>query len=73
MEEMSAIRTFLVKSVVACGSTAAIVPMVLGIAVGDLDATMATYKLEILVLWGMNLWVIPLGYGGYKFIQYIRG
>lgn len=41
-------------------------PFLLGILMGDLDATMATYKLVIDILWGMGAWVILLGYVAYK-------
>lgn len=70
--ETSSVRTLLMKGIVASSSTIVIVPFFLGVVVGDLDATVATYKLLIMILWGLDIWLVPLAYGGYKLVQYIR-
>ena len=70
--ETSSVRTLLMKGIVASSSTIIIVPFFLGVVVGDLDATVATYKLLIMTLWSLDIWLVPLAYGGYKLVQYIR-
>lgn len=61
--------TFLVKGIALCTGVVIGVPFMLGIASGDLDATMATYKLIVYILWDLDLWMIPLAYIGYKLIR----
>lgn len=41
-------------------------PFILGIIMGDLDATTATYKLVFDILWGMGAWIIPIVFIAYK-------
>lgn len=66
LQKTRRIRVMVGKYLKLIGGVMVGLPFVLGILCQDLDATMATYKLMIMVITDTKIWIVPVGYLAYQ-------